>query len=129
MKKVFSMAAALLLALGAWAEEKDAADASLKLFDSFVSGLKESLPEDAAVRGDRDHRFVYLDLLMPVDSTAPFDPGEAKRGVMMYLKGSAELFKTLKITLFVNFVATDRRIRTVVVTPQELAKAAADPEE
>ena len=76
------------------------------------------------MRGDRDHRFIYLDLQMPVDSKAPFNLDEAKNGVVLYLKNAAELFKTLKITVLVNFITTDRRIRTVVVTPQELQKAA-----
>ena len=94
-------------------------------FDRFVAELKKSAPEDAEVRGDREHRFVFLDLQMPVASTAPFDLGEAKNGVVEYLKGSAELFANLKITVLVNFVTTDRRIRTVVVSPQDLSSAAA----
>ena len=123
MKKFVLVSGALLLALGVFAEEKAPDD--LRLFDSFVSGLKKSVPEDAAVRSDRDRRFVYLDLRMPVDSQAPFNLDEAKKGVVMYLKEAAELFATLKITVLVNFVTTDRSIRTVVVTPQELRTAAA----
>ena len=121
MKKLVLLFGILLLALGVFAEEK--APDELRLFDDFVAGLKKSVPEDADVRGDRDHRFVYLDLQMPVDSKAPFTVEEAKNGVVMYLRESAELFATLKITVFVNFVTTDRRIRTVVVTPQELKAA------
>ena len=122
MKKLVLLFGILLLALGVFAEEK--APDELRLFDDFVAGLKKSVPEDADVRGDRDHRFVYLDLQMPVDSKAPFNLDEAKNGVVLYLKNAAELFKTLKITVLVNFITTDRRIRTVVVTPQELQKAA-----
>ena len=117
------MFGALVLALGAFAEEE--VPEELRLFDNFVAGIKKSVPEDADVRADRDHRFVYLDLQMPVDSKAPFDIAEAKKGVVMYLKDAAELFATLKITVLVNFVTTDRKIRTVVVTPQELKAAAA----
>ena len=117
------MFGALVLALGAFAEEE--VPEELRLFDNFVAGIKKSVPEDADVRADRDHRFVYLDLQMPVASTAPFDISEAKKGVVMYLKNAAELFATLKITVLVNFVTTDRKIRTVVVTPQELKAAAA----
>lgn len=127
MKKLLLTFGALLLALGVFAAEEKAPD-DLRLFDSFVSGLKKNVPEDADVRGDRDHRFVYLDLQMPVDSKAPFNIDEAKKGVAMYLKDAAELFKTLKITVFVNFITTDRRIRTVVVTPRELKTAAAEGE-
>ena len=122
MKKLVLLFGILLLALGVFAEEK--APDELRLFDDFVAGLKKSVPEDADVRGDRDHRFIYLDLQMPVDSKAPFNLDEAKNGVVLYLKNAAELFKTLKITVLVNFITTDRRIRTVVVTPQELQKAA-----
>ena len=122
MKKLVLLFGILLLTLGVFAEEK--APDELRLFDDFVSGLKKSVPEDADVRADRDRRFVYLDLQMPVDSKAPFNIDEAKNGVVMYLKSSAELFVTLKITVLVNFITTDRRIRTVVVTPQELQKAA-----
>lgn len=122
MKKLLLAFGALLLALGVFAEEK--APEELRLFDDFVAGLKKNTPEDAEVRGDRDRRFVYLDLRMPTASTAPFDLAEAREGVLMYLKGSAELFATLKITVLVNFVTTDRRIRTVVVTPQDLNSAA-----
>lgn len=126
MKKLLLIAGTLLLALGAWAENKaPAADDSLKLFDELVAGLKKNTPEDADVRADRDYRFIYLDLQMPVDSKAPFDLGEAKNGVLLYLRDSAELFKSLKLTVLVNFVTTDRRIRTVVVTPQDLERAAA----
>ena len=121
MKKLVLAFGALLLALGAFADE---GSEELQLFDGFVAELKKNTPEDAEVRDDREHRFVYIDLRMPVASTAPFDLGEAKNGVFMYLKDSAELFTTLKITVFVNFVTTDRRIRTVVVTPRELADAA-----
>lgn len=120
MKKLVLMFGALALALGVFAEEKD----DPQFFDSFVAGLKKNTPEDAEVRDDRDHRFVYLDLRMPVDSKAPFDIAEAKKGVVQYLKESAELFTDLKITVFVNFVTTDRRIRTVVVTPRDLSAAA-----
>ena len=123
MKKLVLMFGALVLALGAFAEEE--VPEELRLFDNFVAGIKKSVPEDADVRADRDHRFVYLDLQMPVDSKAPFDIAEAKKGVVMYLKDAAELFATLKITVLVNFVTTDRKIRTVVVTPQELKAAAA----
>ena len=122
MRKFVLTFGALLLALGVFAEEKAPED--LRLFDDFVAGLKKSVPEDADVRGDRDRRFVYLDLQMPVDSKAPFNLDEAKNGVILYLKNAAELFKTLKITVLVNFITTDRRIRTVVVTPQELLNAA-----
>ena len=126
MKKLLLIAGTLLLALGAWAENKaPATDDSLKLFDELVAGLKKNTPEDADVRADRDYRFIYLDLQMPVDSKAPFDLGEAKNGVLLYLRDSAELFKSLKLTVLVNFVTTDRRIRTVVVTPQDLERAAA----
>ncbi len=124
MKKFVLAFGALLLALGSFAEGKD----DLRFFDDFVAGLRKNTPEDAEVRGDRDHRFVYLDLQMPVDSKAPLDLGEAKKGVVQYLKASAELFTSLKITVLVNFVTTDRRIRTVVVTPQELKSAAAETE-
>ncbi len=143
MKKLLIALGALLLASGAWAEdnaasseptgaktpevrkeEKTTEAESLKLFDELVAGMKKITPEDAEVRGDRNCRFIYMDLRMPVDSTAPFDISEAKNGVVMYLKDSAELFETLKATLLVNFVTTDRRIRTVVVTPQELRNAA-----
>ena len=127
MKKILLVFGALVLALGVFAEEKAPED--LRLFDSFVAGLEKNVPEDAEVRADRDRRFVYLDLRMPVDSKAPFDLSEAKKGVAMYLKDSAELFTTLKITVLVNFVTTDRRIRTVVVTPQELKSAAAAEED
>jgi hypothetical protein len=127
MKKLLLIAGTLLLALGAWAEDKaPAADDSLNLFDELVAGLKKNTPEDADVRADRDYRFIYLDLQMPVDSKAPFDLGEAKNGVLLYLRDSAELFKSLKLTVLVNFVTTDRRIRTVVVTPQDLERAAAE---
>ena len=129
MKKLVLLFGALALALGVFAEEKANEKEELQLFDSFVAGLKKSTPEDAEVRGDREHRFVYLDLLMPVDSQAPLDLAEAKKGVVMYLKSSAELFANLKITVLVNFVTTDRKIRTVVVTPQELKSAAAVPED
>lgn len=122
MKKFLLVLGILALAHGAFAEEEPADD--LRLFDSFVAELKKGAPEDADVRADRERRFVYLDLRMPVDSNSPFDLGEAKAGVLMYLKGSAELFKTLKITVLVNFVTTDRRIRTVAVTPEELQNAA-----
>lgn len=114
-----------MLALGVCAGEKAEEKDELQFFDSFVAGLKKSTPEDAEVRGDRERRFVYLDLLMPVDSKAPLDLAEAKKGVVQYLKDSAELFTTLKITVLVNFVTTDRKIRTVVVTPQDLKAAAA----
>ena len=128
MKKLLIALGIAVLALGSFAAEERPAD-ELKLFDDFVAGLKKSTPEDAEVRSDRDRRFVYLDLLMPVDSKAPFDLDEAKAGVLLYLKGAAELFTTLKITVLVNFVTTDRKIRTVVVTPQELQAAAARKEE
>ena len=121
MKKLVLVFGALLLALGVFA---DGEPEELQLFDCFVTELKKVTPEDAEVRGDREHRFIYIDLQMPVDSKAPLNLDEAKKGVFMYLKDSAEVFKTLKITVFVNFVTTDRRIRTVVVTPQELQKAA-----
>ena len=123
MKKLLLTAALLFASLGAFAAEKEEPE-ELRLFDRFVSELKKKAPEDADVRGDREHRFVYLDLQMPVASTAPFDISAAREGVAMYLKGAAELFKTLKITVLVNFVTTDRKIRTVVVTPQELQAAA-----
>ena len=127
MKKLVLAFGALLLALGAFAEEKAGEEKDdLKLFDSFVAELKKNAPEDAEARSDRDRRFVYLDLRMPVDSKAPIDLAEAKKGVVMFLKESAELFAMLKITLLVNFVTTDRRIHTVVVTPQELKAAAAE---
>ena len=127
MKKMLLTLGAVLLALGVWAEEKAPADDdSLKIFDELVAGLKKNTPEDAEVRADREYRFVYIDLQMPVDSKAPFDIGEAKNGVLLYLRDSAELFKTLKLTVLVNFVTTDRRIRTVIVTPQDLEKAAAE---
>ncbi len=127
MKKMLLTLGAVLLALGVWAEEKAPADDdSLKIFDELVAGLKKNPPEDAEVRADREYRFVYIDLQMPVDSKAPFDIGEAKNGVLLYLRDSAELFKTLKLTVLVNFVTTDRRIRTVIVTPQDLEKAAAE---
>ena len=122
MKKLLLAFGFLVLALGAFAA--DEAPEELRLFDDFVSGLKKSVPEDADVRADREHRFVYLDLLTPVDSKASLDLAEAKKGVVMYLKDAAELFSTLKITVLVNFVSTDRRIRTVIVTPQELKAAA-----
>ena len=126
MRKLLLTLGALLLALGTWAEEKAPADdESLRIFDELVAGLKKNTPEDAEVRDDREYRFVYIDLQMPVDSKAPFDVGEAKNGVLLYLRDSAELFKSLKLTVLVNFVTTDRRIRTVVVTPQDLEKAAA----
>lgn len=125
MKKLLFVMGALLLALGTWAEDAGGDAASLQLFDRFVAELKKSAPEDAEVRGDREYRIVFLDLRMPVASTAPFDISAAKEGVAMYLKDSAELFQTLKITLLVNFVTTDRRIRTVIVTPQDLKAAAA----
>ena len=128
MKRLLLAFGALALALGAFAGEEAEEKEELKFFDSFVAGLKKSTPEDAEVRGDRERRFVYLDLLTPVDSKAPLDLAEAKKGVVQYLKGSAELFATLKITVFVNFVTTDRRVRTVVVTPQDL-KAAVSAEE
>ena len=128
MKKFLLALGIMVLALGSFAAEEKAAD-DLKLFDDFVAGLKKNTPEDAEVRSDNGRRFVYLDLRMPVDSNSPFDLDEAKAGVLLYLKGSAELFSTLKITVFVNFVTTDRRIRTVVVTPQELQAAAARKEE
>lgn len=129
MKKIWLVFGALALALWSFAEEKANEKDELQFFDSFVAGLKKSTPEDAEVRGDREHRFVYLDLLMPVDSNAPLDLNEAKKGVVMYLKSSAELFATLKITVLVNFVTTDRKVRTVVVTPQELKSAAASEDE
>ena len=129
MKKIWLVFGALALALGSFAEEKANEKDELQFFDSFVAGLKKSTPEDAEVRGDREHRFVYLDLLMPVDSNAPLDLNEAKKGVVMYLKSSAELFATLRITVLVNFVTTDRKVRTVVVTPQELKSAAASEDE
>jgi len=126
MRKLLPALGALLLALGSWAEDKAPADDdSLRIFDELVAGLKKNTPEDAEVRADREYRFVYIDLQMPVDSKAPFDVGEAKNGVLLYLRDSAELFKSLKMTVLVNFVTTDRRIRTVVVTPQDLEKAAA----
>ena len=125
MKKILPVFGALVLALGVFAGEKAGENDELQFFDSFVAGLKKNTPEDAEVRGDREHRFVYLDLLMPVDSKVPLDLAEAKKGVVMYLKSSAELFATLKITVLVNFVTTDRKIRTVVVTPQDLKAAAA----
>ena len=127
MNKLLLAVGALVLALGVFAEEKANEKEELQFFDSFVAGLKKSTPEDAEVRSDRERRFVYLDLLMPVDSQAPLDLAEAKKGVVQYLKESAELFTTLKITVLVNFVTTDRKIRTVVVTPQDL-KAAAETE-
>ena len=127
MKKLVLVLGALVLALGVFAEEKANEKEELQFFDSFVAGLKKSTPEDAEVRSDRERRFVYLDLLMPVDSQAPLDLAEAKKGVVQSLKESAELFTTLKITVLVNFVTTDRKIRTVVVTPQDL-KAAAETE-
>ena len=127
MKKLLLIAGALLLALGTWAEDKfPVDDDSLKLFDELVAGLKKNTPEDGDVRADREYRFVYIDLQMPVDSKAPLDLGEAKNGVLLYLRDSAELFKSLKLTVLVNFITTDRRIRTVVVTPQDLEKAAAE---
>ena len=125
MRKLLLTFGVLVLALGAFAAENEKSPDELQLFDNFVSGLKKNVPEDADVRADREHRFVYLDLLAPVDSKAPLDLAEAKNGVVMYLKDAAELFATLKITVLVNFVTTDRRIRTVVVTPQELKAAAA----
>ena len=128
MKKLLLVFGALALALGVFAGEKTNEKDDLRHFDEFVAGLKKSVPEDADARGDREHRFVYLDLKMPVDSKAPIDLGEAKKGVVMYLKESAELFTTLKITVFVNFITTDRRIHTVIVTPQELKAAADAPE-
>lgn len=121
MKKIVLAFGALLLALGVFAGEEPE---ELQLFDCFVAELKKVTPEDAEVRGDREHRFIYIDLQMPVASTAPLDLDEAKKGVFTYLKDSAEVFQTLKITVLVNFVTTDRRIRTVVATPQELQKAA-----
>jgi len=126
MKKLVLVLGALVLALGVFAEEKANEKEELQFFDSFVAGLKKSTPEDAEVRSDRERRFVYLDLLMPVDSQAPLDLAEAKKGVVQSLKESAELFTTLKITVLVNFVTTDRKIRTVVVTPQDLKAAAAE---
>ena len=126
MRKLLLTLGALLLALAVWAEEKaPAGEDTLKLFDELVAGLKKNTPEDAEVRADREYRFVYIDLQMPVDSKAPFDIGEAKNGVLLYLRDSAELFKSLQMTVLVNFVTTDRRIRTVIVTPQDLEKAAA----
>jgi len=125
MKKLFLIAVALTASFGVFAGEKTEAGDDLRHFDEFVAGLKKSVPEDADARGDREHRFVYLDLRMPVDSKAPIDLNEAKNGVVMYLRESAELFTTLKITVLVNFITTDRRIHTVVVTPQELKAAAA----
>ena len=75
MKKLLIALGIAVLALGSFAAEERPAD-ELKLFDDFVAGLKKSTPEDAEVRSDRDRRFVYLDLLMPVDSKAPFDLDE-----------------------------------------------------
>ena len=128
MKKLFLIAVALTASLGVFAEENAEVKDGLRHFDEFVAGLKKSVPEDADARADREHRFVYLDLKMPVDSKTPIDLNEAKKGVIMYLKESAELFTTLKITVFVNFITTDRRIHTVIVTPQELKAAADAPE-
>ena len=128
MKKLVPIAGALMLALGVFAAEEKAPE-ELQLFDNFVAGLKKSAPEDAEVRADREHRFVYLDLLAPVDSRTSFDLAAAKNWIVMSLKDAGELFVALKITVLVNFVTTDRRIRTVVVTPQELQKAASAVEE
>lgn len=129
MKKLLLTFGALALALGVFAGEKANEKDDLRNFDEFVAGLKKSVPEDADARADREHRFVYLDLKMPVDSKTPIDLDEAKNGVVMYLKESAELFTTLKITVLVNFITTDRRIHTVIVTPQDLKAAAAAPAE
>ena len=115
-KKIFfAVVFALSLSLSA-------ADVKDTWFDMLCQATAKQLPKGCQLRKDPDMRILFIDVPLPVKSDAPFDTGKSKAAIVNALKGTADadFIKKAEIILIYNYLTTDNKIHSVVISGKDL---------
>lgn len=115
-KKIFiAVVFALTLSLSA-------ADVKDTWFDMLYQATAKQLPKGCQLRKEPDMRILFIDVPLPVKSDVPFDTGKSKAAILKELKGTADadFIKKAEIILIYNYVTSDSRIHSVVISAKDL---------
>ena len=115
-KKIFiAVVFALTLSLSA-------ADVKDTWFDMLYQATAKQLPKGCQLRKEPDMRILFIDVPLPVKSDVPFDTGKSKDAILKELKGTADadFIKKAEIILIYNYVTSDSRIHSVVISAKDL---------
>ena len=99
-----------------------ASDANKRLFEEFYSAIAKNMPKDqGAVRKNVENRIIFIDFLLPVSSNPNIDMVKAKAMILNELKKNKDSKAVIGtgITLVYNYITTDRKIYTVVVSQKD----------
>lgn len=117
MSKRLLILAALVLCVSL-----SAGDSKTALFETFYDSVAKETPERCQVRKDSARRILFMDMPVPVKSSDAGDISGAKAAVLKSMKSSPEtgkLFREADITMIVNYITTDHKILSVVISKED----------
>ncbi|MBR4665073.1 MAG: hypothetical protein IKO93_14485 [Lentisphaeria bacterium] len=99
-----------------------AADVKDTWFNMFFQATAKQLPKGCQLRKEPDMRIIFMDVPLPMKSDVAFDTGKAKAAMIKELKGSADadFIKKAEIILIYNYLTTDNKIHSVVISAKDL---------
>lgn len=117
MKKI-----ALVLLFAGLVFSLSAADIKDTWFDTFCQATAKNLPSGAQLAKDSVNRIMFINFPLPTKSSAAFDIPAAKAAITKAIKGTpdASYIKKAEITVIYNYITTDYKIFSVVITAKDL---------
>ena len=93
-----------------------------EVFQTLYHGVVKSVPAGAMVRKDDASFILFLDMKVGFSSSQPFNNEAGKKAIIASMKGSTDskIVKQLGITIIYNYITTDGKIHSIVITGKDL---------
>ena len=91
-------------------------------FETLYEATAKNLPKGCQLRKDAETRIIFIDVPLPVKSNTQFDTAAAKAAIVKELKNTpdADFIKKAEIILIYNYITTDVKVYSVVITAKDL---------
>lgn len=92
-----------------------------EIFQKLYHGVVKSVPAGAMVRKDDASFILFLDMKVGFSSSQPFNYEGGKKAIISSMKGTPDshIIKQLGITVIYNYITTDGKIHSIVVTGKD----------
>ena len=99
-----------------------AADIKDTWFETLYDGVTRTLPRTCQARKNPENRILFIDFPLQINSSNSFNIPAAKAAIVKAVRGTqdAELIRKADITVIYNYITTDRKIYSVVITAKDL---------
>ena len=99
-----------------------AADIKDTWFSAMCDAVASQLPQGCQLRKDASKRIIFLDMPLPVSSETPFNVATAKAAIVREIKTTpdADFVRKAEIIVIYNYITTDYKIHSVVITKADL---------